>query len=78
MQSEQSAIEELESLIEITVTECGLFIDDKLTFLAASPDGIFEKGSIEIKRSFSAKYLTPVRGVQAKLIKFCNLSKEGN
>lgn len=47
---EKVAIQELEHQIEIKIAECGLFVDEELPFLTASPDGLIgEDGLVELK-----------------------------
>lgn len=53
---------------------CGLFVDKKLTFLAASPDGLIDNNSlIEIKCPASIKDYTPQEAFENKKLKFMNL-----
>lgn len=42
LENERTAISELEDLLLVKVQECGLYVDEKLPFLAASPDGLVD------------------------------------
>ncbi|CAI6360196.1 unnamed protein product [Macrosiphum euphorbiae] len=52
---EPLAIKEAKKKIGQTINTCGLFIDTKKPFLAATPDGIIDDCLVEIKCPFSAK-----------------------
>lgn len=43
IQNEPLAKESLEIKLGVNILSCGLFVDKKLTFLAASPDGLIDK-----------------------------------
>lgn len=47
--NEEIAIRQLEQQENITVNNCGLFIDKNFQFLGTSPDGKYEDGIVEIK-----------------------------
>ncbi|KAL4083125.1 hypothetical protein QTP88_028455 [Uroleucon formosanum] len=53
---EKLAIEKFEEVTNLKVNHCGLFIDNMLPYLGASPDGIIDDNTIlEIKSPYSAK-----------------------
>ncbi|KMQ89099.1 hypothetical protein RF55_11307 [Lasius niger] len=57
---EDVARKNIETVLNIRINCCGLFIDAKIPFLGASPDGLIENdGIVEIKCPFGARFLTP-------------------
>jgi hypothetical protein len=61
---EDDAILELE---KITVNKCGLFVDKKIPWLAASPDGLVDDdGIVEVKCPLSGVDLTPEKLIKEK------------
>ena len=53
---ESIAVEKFESLSNLKVSHCGLFINPKYPFLAASPDGVIgSKAVIEVKCPFNGR-----------------------
>jgi hypothetical protein len=48
--------EKFKTMVEVEVLSCGLFVDEEIRFLGASPDGLIGCDSIlEIKYSFAAR-----------------------
>lgn len=68
------AYEDLHSCSELSVTECGMFVDPELGFLGASPDGIVKeesshsRGVLEIKCPMSA---LPIETLPSQDKNFC-------
>lgn len=57
---EDVARKNIETILNIRINRCGLFIDAKIPFLGASPDVVIENdGIVEIKCPFAARFLTP-------------------
>lgn len=74
--NERHAIEELCER-NIKVKPCGLFIDEDLPFLAASPDGLLEDdGLLEIKCPSSCSNLTPEEGIESRKITFWSIDRK--
>lgn len=70
--NEVVAKEQLEAQLKIKILPSGLFVDVKLPFLAASPDGIIGDDSlVEIKCPASAKELSPEEAISNGKIKSC-------
>jgi len=70
--NEVVAKEQLEARLQKTILPSGLFVDIKLPFLAASPDGIIGDDSlVEIKCPASAKEFTPEDAITVGKIKGC-------
>lgn len=73
IQNEPLAKESLEIKLGVNILSCGLFVDKKSTFLAASPDGLIENNSIvEIKCPASIKDFTPQEAFENKKLNFMN------
>ncbi|KAL4152748.1 hypothetical protein QTP88_000581 [Uroleucon formosanum] len=54
--TEESALRNLEEQIQKPIQKCGLFIDERKPYLAATPDGLVENDfTVEIKCPFSVK-----------------------
>jgi len=59
----------LEKKLGVNILSCGLFVDKKSTFLAASPDGLIDNNSIvEIKCPASIKDFTPQEAFENKKV----------
>lgn len=57
---ENTARKCIETALNIHIERCGLFIDEQIPFLGASPDGLIESdGIVEIKCPFAARFVTP-------------------
>lgn len=78
IQYENVAKDAFETLTKMKIVPCGLFIDKKLNFLAASPDGLVDDGIIEIKCPSSIKNITPQEAAHTKSIKYLIVDKRGN
>lgn len=66
-EKEPLAIKAYETYTNEIVNPCGLFVDEKNCFLAASPDGLIqEEGIIEVKCRSSAEKMTPKEANQQK------------
>ena len=60
--------------MNIDVQPCGLIVDEKLPFLAASPDGLIgEDGIVEIKCPASCNELTPEEAILSRKVTFWNI-----
>lgn len=58
---------------------CGLFVDQNLNFLAASPDGLINNdGIVEIKCPSSIKHTTPQEATNLNIIKYLIFNKNEN
>lgn len=70
LQYEGIAIAKFETTMGLKVDKCGLFIHERLPFLAASPDGLIGKdGIIEVKCPATAvKYSTIKEAITDKCI----------
>lgn len=78
IQNETIAKIEFEKKFNLNCDPCGLYIDEKLNFLAASPDGIInDDGILEIKCPHSIKAITPQDAAINKTLKYLIVSKEG-
>lgn len=61
----------MEKKLGVNILSCGLFVDKKSTFLAASPDGLIDNNSIvEIKCPASIKDFTPQEAFENKKLSF--------
>jgi len=64
----------LEIKLGVNIQSCGLFVHRKLTFLAASPDGLIDNdGIVEIKCPASIKDMTPEEAFENKKLNFMSL-----
>lgn len=73
-ENEPLAIKDAQSLLGLTITACGLFIDEDNPHLAASPDGLIgQDGIIEIKCPSGAATMTPSEAIKNKKVTFCTL-----
>ncbi|XP_060803394.1 uncharacterized protein LOC132902430 [Amyelois transitella] len=76
---EALAREQLECHLKKPIRSCGLFIDQNLPFLGASPDGLVEDDKIvEIKCPYAARDLSVDDAIKTKKILFWKISKDGN
>lgn len=67
IQNEPIAKNCLETKLGVFVQPCGLFVHKKLTFLAASPDGLIEnEGIVEVKCPASIKDMKPKEAFENK------------
>lgn len=70
---------EFKKLTGFKIQEAGLFIDENLHYLAASPDGLLDdNGIIEIKCPSTIKDLTPREAIQMGKLKFATLDNKNN
>jgi hypothetical protein len=66
--------EKFKTTVGVEVLSCGLFVDEKIRFLGASPDGLIGSDSIlEIKCPFGARDQTIEEAVTAKKISYCTI-----
>ncbi|GBN62853.1 hypothetical protein AVEN_229243-1, partial [Araneus ventricosus] len=73
---EKDAIEELKKM-GIKIKSSGLFIDENLPFLAATPDGLIDDdGTVEIKCPSSCSVLTPKESILKRKITFWTIDKK--
>lgn len=62
------------SILNEAVDMCGLFVDSKMPFLAATPDGVIGQDSVvEVKCPAKAKHLTPLEATKKKIITYCTI-----
>ncbi|GBO24640.1 hypothetical protein AVEN_219042-1 [Araneus ventricosus] len=75
---EKDAIEELKKM-GIKIKSSGLFIDENLPFLAATPDGLIDDdGTVEIKCPSSCSDLTPEESILKRKITLRTIDKKNN
>jgi hypothetical protein len=73
IQNQPLAKEALEIKLGVNILSCGLFVDKKSTFLAASPDSLIDNNSIiEIKCPASLKDFIPLEAFENKKLNFMN------
>lgn len=75
LENEKIAIEQLSRQNGVEIEPCGLFIDDKLPYLGASPDGICKDMTVEIKCPISAFKMNFEEAVRKKKLPFYKLNK---
>lgn len=64
----------LEIKLGVNIQSCGLFVHRKLSFLAASPDGLIDNdGIVEIKCPASIKDMTPEEAFENKKLNCMSL-----
>ncbi|KAJ8726738.1 hypothetical protein PYW08_015135 [Mythimna loreyi] len=68
--NEYTALRDLEKVLNSKIMQCGLFIDEEISFLGASPDGKCELGIVEIKCPSSAYGMDPEEAIKQKKIDF--------
>jgi len=74
---EETARQQVAAELNVTIDQCGLFIDRDHPFLGASPDGtIDEDGLVEIKCPSSAKELTPDEAILQRKFTFWGINKK--
>lgn len=73
---EEIARKSIESMLNLKIERCGLFIDSEIPFLGASPDGLIEEdGIVEIKCPFAARLLTPEDAIAGNISNLRSLYK---
>ncbi|KYN14507.1 hypothetical protein ALC57_13287, partial [Trachymyrmex cornetzi] len=73
---EEIARKNIESMLNLKIKRCGLFIDSEIPFLGASPDGLIEEdGIVEIKCPFAARLLTPEDAIAGNISNLRSLYK---
>lgn len=78
IQNEPLAKDHLATKLGTKIIPCGIFIDKKLPYLAASPDGLVKNDSlVEIKCPVSIKDYTPDEAFNNKKLK-CMVNRDGN
>ncbi|XP_050526271.1 uncharacterized protein LOC126896997 isoform X3 [Daktulosphaira vitifoliae] len=74
--NEPKAIELFEKKMNIKIEMCAKFIDEKINYLTAKPDGIIGKdGIVEIKCPVKAQYMTPEKAIKDKVIKYVHYNE---
>lgn len=75
---EGNAVAQYEKISGNTVLPAGLFVDETLSFLAATPDGVLEdgKGIIEVKCPITCRDLSPSEAEGHKKLNFLQKSGE--
>lgn len=75
--NESEALCCMEEIIGDKIEKCGLYIDCKLPYLGATPDGLVsDYGIVEVKCPSSAKHLTPQEAIFSRKITFWNIDKD--
>lgn len=77
--NERFALQAMEIEENIKIVECGLFIDEEMYFLGATPDGILERDHttiVEVKCPPSCAELFPHEAVLQKKFTFWSTNKE--
>lgn len=76
---EHLARDQLSCYLKSPINPCGLFIDQDLPFLGASPDGLVQEDKIvEIKCPYSARGMSINNAIREKKITFWKIEKDGN
>lgn len=71
-EKESEAIDQFTKETGLQIVQCGLFVDENKSFLAASPDGLIGEDSIvEVKCPYKIASLSPQEGIEQKKIDFC-------
>ncbi|KAL4100677.1 hypothetical protein QTP88_020948 [Uroleucon formosanum] len=79
IECEPFAKTEFQKLTGLKIQESGLFIYERLPFLAASPDGLlYDNGIVEIKCPSTIKQLTPKEAIGTGKLKFATIDNQGN
>ncbi|KAL4143896.1 hypothetical protein QTP88_006150 [Uroleucon formosanum] len=79
IECEPFAKTEFQKLKGLKIQESGLFIYERLPFLAASPDGLlYDNGIVEIKCPSTIKQLTPKEAIGTGKLKFATIDNQGN
>ncbi|KAJ8893915.1 hypothetical protein PR048_006516 [Dryococelus australis] len=74
IEKERITIKELEIRLGDGVQRTGLWVDEKLPFIGASPHGLLvEDDLVAIKCPYSACDLTPEQAVKEKEVSFCTV-----
>lgn len=70
--NEESALRKMEQELQITIDKCGLFVDEDIPYLGASPDGLVrdEDGLVEVKCPYTAREKTPMEYLRGCKVKF--------
>ncbi|XP_050520347.1 uncharacterized protein LOC126893864 [Daktulosphaira vitifoliae] len=77
--NEKEAIKEFRNEINVEIQSCGVFIDENLNYLSASPDGLVGKdGIVEVKCPFNARDMTPEEAIKSNNIRYVYFDKNGN
>jgi len=72
-EKEMMAREQLQVELGIEINDCGIFIDENISYLAATPDGIIGDDTIvEIKCPYAARQVSPT---DAMLNKIANINR---
>lgn len=78
IQNESRAIAQFQEISGLEVTSCGLFVDPKYPFLAASPDGLVGNDAIiEVKCPYNSRMSTPKEASENGVIKFLTIDGSG-
>ncbi|KAL0840686.1 hypothetical protein ABMA28_015880 [Loxostege sticticalis] len=75
--SEKIALEQLSTQINKEIKKCGLFIDQDLPFLGATPDGLCEDQIVEVKCPVTAHKVGIEEAIRNKKISFWKKDKSG-
>ncbi|XP_050520342.1 uncharacterized protein LOC126893859 isoform X2 [Daktulosphaira vitifoliae] len=77
--SEKLAINEFNNKMNVNIQPCGVFIDENLNYLVASPDGLIGKDAIvEVKCPFNVRNMIPEDAIKNKNIRHVFFDKNGN
>jgi len=76
---EDVARKSIESVLNIEIKRCGLFIDSEIPFFGASPDGLIQDdGIVEIKCPYAARFSTPKDAITSNISNLQSLYKNAN
>ena len=68
---ERIALEAFKEKTSHKIFPAGLYVDEEIPFLAASPDGTLEDGGLlEVKCPYSSRDISPVEEIKNKIIKY--------
>ncbi|KAL0852581.1 hypothetical protein ABMA27_016931 [Loxostege sticticalis] len=72
--NEPKALAQLSVQEKLTIEKCGLFIDEELFYLGATPDGLCDEGIVEIKCPSSLFGINPDTAIETKKLKCFKLN----
>lgn len=76
MNNKKTVIEEFVKKVGVYIEPCGVFVDEKLNYLIANPDGLIEDdGIIVIKYPFKVQDTDVKHAVKYKFIKYLKYDK---
>ncbi|KAK5639647.1 hypothetical protein RI129_012139 [Pyrocoelia pectoralis] len=79
IQNENRAIAQFQEISGLKVRSCGLFVDPKYPFLAASPDGLVgDDAIVEVKCPYNSRMSTPKEATENNITKFLMIDSSGD